>query len=180
MTPHVQQRPERIDDEAFLRSLYATTRADELAVTGWSDVQLSAFIDMQFEARQRDYSAHYLNAEKSILEAAGAPIGRLFLDRSTSEIRVVDIALVPEARGRGIATMLFEGIFEEARRKGALVSMHVEIFNPARRLYARLGFREVADVGPYKRIEWHPEDHSGREGSCELGEKSTGCRVPGL
>ena len=59
----------------------------------------------------------------------------------------MDIALLPEYRGRGIGTALLEELLVEADATGRRVTIHVERFNPARRLYERLGFVEAGDPG---------------------------------
>jgi ribosomal protein S18 acetylase RimI-like enzyme len=60
---------------------------------------------------------------------------------------IVDVALLPAHRGRGIGTALLTPILDEAERTGRAVSIHVARENPARRLYDRLGFVQVADQG---------------------------------
>ena len=88
-----------------------------------------------------------------ILEDAH-PIGRLYVDRRPDEIRLIDIALLPSHRGRGIGSELTGGLLAEADRADLPLRLHVEADNPARRLYQRLGFREVADHGVYRLFEW--------------------------
>ena len=85
------------------------------------------------------------------------PIGRLYIDRSEDEIRLIDIALLPEHRGKGIGGSLMRQTLDEARLAGKPVRIHVEHNNPARRLYDRLGFRPVEDQGVYDLLEWRPE-----------------------
>jgi predicted GNAT family acetyltransferase len=63
------------------------------------------------------------------------------------EIRIVDIALMPAHRSGGIGTMLLRRVFAEGDAAGKPVSIHVEVFNPARRLYERLGFVEKGAHG---------------------------------
>ena len=50
------------------------------------------------------------------------------------------------------------GIQREAAAAGKTLSIHVEKNNPARRLYDRLGFREINDVGVYLLMEWTQEN----------------------
>jgi ribosomal protein S18 acetylase RimI-like enzyme len=150
----VTLRAARPADEPFLREVYASTRAEELAVTDWSDEQKRAFCDHQFTAQDAHYRAHYPTAEFSIIEADGAPAGRLYVDRWTREIRIMDIALVPEFRGRGIGTRLLGELQEEARGVEKSLTIHVEKFNPALRLYERLGFRAKEDKDVYLLMEW--------------------------
>src|SRR5690242_8179053 len=95
-------RPATVADDAFLRAVYASTRGEELAQMAWTDEQKRAFTDMQFEAQDRHYREHYPTARFLIIEADGVPAGRLYVDRWTREIRIMDIALLPEHRRKGI------------------------------------------------------------------------------
>jgi ribosomal protein S18 acetylase RimI-like enzyme len=69
-------------------------------------------------------------------------------------LRVIDIALVPECRGQGIGTALIRSLMAEARAGGADVTLYVERFNPAFRLYTRLGFEPVEDGPVYALLRW--------------------------
>jgi GNAT superfamily N-acetyltransferase len=142
------------DDEQFLRAVYASTRAEELARVPWSDAQKRAFTDMQFAAQDADYRRHYPDAQYSIIEVQGEPAGRLYVDRCKKEIRIIDIALLPEHRRAGIGTKLLRALQGEARTAGKTLTIHVEKFNPALRLYQRLGFQQIEDKGVYLFLEW--------------------------
>lgn len=139
----VTLRPARPDD-AFLFALYAGTRADELAAWGWDAAQRDAFLVMQFRAQQRHYEAAWPRAEHRVVCLAGRPIGRLLVAREPDEIRLVDIALLPEHRGAGIGAGLIRGLLAEAARAGLPVRLHAARDSRARRLYERLGFVVVA------------------------------------
>jgi len=147
-------RPAIPEDEQFLRAVYAGTRAEELARVPWSDEQKRAFTDMQFAAQDADYRRNYPAAWYSIIEVQGVPAGRLYVDRCKKEIRIIDIALLPEHRRAGIGTRLLRALQDEARVAGKTLTIHVEKFNPARRLYHRLGFQQIEDKGVYLLLEW--------------------------
>jgi ribosomal protein S18 acetylase RimI-like enzyme len=83
----------------------------------------------------------------------GEPAGRLYVDRRDDEIRIVDIALLPEHRGHGIGTSLLGELLSEADAARKRVTIHVERLNPARRLYERLGFSVAEDKGIYLFLE---------------------------
>lgn len=144
------------EDLAFLRQLYGTTRADEMALVDWTTEQVEAFLSMQFEAQTRSWDEQFPAALFQIVEHDGEAIGRLYLDHRDDEIRVVDIALLPSHRGRGIGTALLAEVLDEAAAAGKAVRIHVEKNNPAMRLYRRLGFVTIADVGVYDLMEWNP------------------------
>ena len=83
-------------------------------------------------------------------------IGRLYLRRSHRELRIVDIALLPEFRGRGIGSRLLTAVLREAQSDDIPVRIHVENFNPAMKLYKRLGFRRESEDGVYHLMHWVP------------------------
>jgi len=151
-------RPIRSDDLPFLYTAYASTRLEELAPLGWSVEQQAAFLTQQFNAQHQYYQANYPGADFQIILVNDQPAGRLYVDRRAGEIRIVDIALLPEYRNSGIGSRLLRDLLAEATLAGKLVSIHVEKFNPALRLYERLGFSIVDDRGVYWFLEWQPQE----------------------
>ena len=147
-------RPVRDADADFLLRLYASTRADEMAVVDWSEAHKLEFLQMQFRAQCNHYAEHYAQASFDIIEQDGAAIGRLYLDTQPGELRIVDIALLTEFRGQGIGRHYLESIIERAREQGCSVTIHVEHNNPAMSLYRRLGFEKVEDKGVYWFMRW--------------------------
>jgi ribosomal protein S18 acetylase RimI-like enzyme len=127
-----------------------------MAIVPWSDDVKSAFLQMQFEAQTRHYDTSFPKAEFSIVEIDGERGGRLYLDRREDEIRIVDIALLPEFRGRGIGSELLRSVLLEAEQREMAVRIHVEHNNPALRLYERLNFSHVDSNGVYHLMEWTP------------------------
>jgi len=150
-------RPIREEDLEFLLRLYATTRADEMAmVTDWSDEQKEWFVRMQFQAQHAWYQEHYGDAQFDLVLMDGVPAGRLYVHRRPAEIRLVDISLTPELRGKGVGSALLRELIAEAEAAGKPLTIHVEKYNPAMRLYLRLGFKPIEDRGPYDLMEWRP------------------------
>ncbi len=149
-------RPATDDDLPFLCELYSSTRQEELAAVPWTEEEKRAFLKMQFEAQHVYYRQQFPQASFDVIVREGRAIGRLYVDRRSDEIRLVDIALTPEFRNRGIGGRLLDELLKEARRIGKPVRIHVEKFNPALRLYQRLGFRQLRDSGVYWLMEWKP------------------------
>ncbi len=149
-------RPVSSSDRDFLLHVYASTREGELAPLPWTNDERAAFIEQQFEAQDRHYRENYAGASLDVVECDGAPAGRLYVARWSDEIRIIDIALLPEFRGRGIGTRLLRGLLDEAARTRRRLSIHVEKHNPALRLYSRLGFAPIADRGVYLLMEATP------------------------
>lgn len=154
------------DDRAALLAVYASTRADELALTDWTEAQRQAFVTLQFDAQWRHYMLHHPQSVCQAIvlgdAAAGGPgadrvVGRLWVDRSAGHLHVLDIALLPEVRGQGIGTLLLRQLMAEAASQARPLTISVEIHNPARHLYGRLGFQPQGEVqGIYQRMAWHP------------------------
>jgi len=157
-------RPETDADIPFLKQLYNSTRWEELAVVDWSEAQKLAFLEQQFAAQRHHYLTHFSDGVFDVLEAPEGPAGRLYLHRQPKSLLIVDIALLPEWRRRGIGTAVIEEIFAEGRLLGKAVEISVEKFNPAQRLYERLGFREYSEDGPYRFLQWEPGTASAKGG----------------
>jgi ribosomal protein S18 acetylase RimI-like enzyme len=145
----VSYRPMADDDLPFVAELYASTRREEVAHTGWPAEMQEAFLRQQHEAQHSHYSLHFADAEWLIVERGGEPIGRLYLHEHPDHFHVIDISLAPASRGQGIGGSILRDILGEARALGKSVTIHVEKFNPARRLYERLGFEPAEDLGVY-------------------------------
>jgi ribosomal protein S18 acetylase RimI-like enzyme len=144
-------------DLPFLERVYGSTREAELAQTDWSDVQKAQFIAFQFHAQHQHYTTHYHGAQFFVIERDGIPVGRLYLHWREDELRIVDIALLPDARGAGIGGSLLGALMAQAAAQGKGVSIHVEQMNPAMRLYERLGFRRIGEHGIYHLMQWRPD-----------------------
>ena len=83
----------------------------------------------------------------------GRPAGRLYVDRRVDEIRIVDIALLPDHRAMGVGTLLIRRILDEGNATSRPVTIHVERGNRARALYERLGFEQIGTTGVYDLLE---------------------------
>jgi ribosomal protein S18 acetylase RimI-like enzyme len=149
-------RPETEADVEFLAALYASTRAEEMQMVDWSDEVKTAFLRSQFDAQSEHYKQHYSAAEYWVIEHDGVPAGRLYLHYQPKDLRIVDIALMPEYRRRGIGRAILSQLLADAQASGRNVSLHVERNNPALALYYDLGFKEISEYGYYYLLEWQP------------------------
>jgi ribosomal protein S18 acetylase RimI-like enzyme len=147
-------RPAVAEDLDFLYQVYASTRQEELAVTGWPAAQIEQFLRMQFDTQHRYYHDHFPGAAYELILWEDRPAGRLYLDRAPGEIGIIDIALLPDFRNRGIGSILLNAILAEATLAGKPVRIYVEQFNRALKLYERLGFRKIGTAGVYFHMEW--------------------------
>ena len=142
-------------DDSFLLSVYASTRAQELAQVQWETGQREAFVKWQFEMQRREYDARFPDADYNVIEIDGQPVGRIWIGRSNNEIRLLDIALLPDFQNRGAGTLLLMDLIDEARSNGKRLRHMVFVLNDdADRFYERLGFVVIEDMGGYKHMEW--------------------------
>jgi ribosomal protein S18 acetylase RimI-like enzyme len=151
-------RPVAPTDQDFLFEVYASTRRDEVSAWGWDVAQQDAFLRMQFTAQQRSYDMHDANTSHDIILMDGEPIGRLLVARTSSEIHLVDIALLLAKRGGGSGTAIIRNLLDEGEIKGLPVRLEVLKDNPAALLYERLGFVKTGESGMHIQME--------RQASC--------------
>jgi ribosomal protein S18 acetylase RimI-like enzyme len=157
LDPRITLRPIGPEDMDLLLRVYRSTREEELAmIVDWTAEMKAAFIRQQFNAQHVWYQEHYEGASFDVILVDGVPAGRLYVHRRPKEIRLVDIALLPELRKGGIGTSLLRDLLAEGDEARKPVTIHVEIYNPAMRLYERLGFRPIEDRGVYRLMERSP------------------------
>lgn len=151
----IAYRPMTDSDMPFVAALYASTRAEEVASTGWPPETQQAFLQQQHVAQHDHYFTVYPHGEWLIVERAGEAIGRLYLADQGHELHLIDISLVAAERGKGLGSAILDDLLADARARGKGIELYVELFNPARNLYRRLGFARVDDNGLYERMVWN-------------------------
>jgi ribosomal protein S18 acetylase RimI-like enzyme len=142
------------DDQEFLFRVYASTRAEEVSQWGWGAAQKDVFLRMQHNARRSSYAAEYPDAQEYLIVDGGAPIGSMFVNRTADEIRLVDISVLTENRGKGIGARLLKELKSECKRGGMPLRLSVLRGNRAIGLYERLGFRVTHEDQMYIEMEW--------------------------
>jgi ribosomal protein S18 acetylase RimI-like enzyme len=155
-TAAVTLRPTTESDRELLLEVYASTRVEELDQVLWLPGAREAFVEMQFAAQDHEYRRLNPQGSFDVIEVEGEPAGRLYVDRRPGDLRIIDIALLPAYRGRGVGRGLIEELQQQAAAEGRIVSIHVEAHNRAAGLYERLGFVVAEDLGVYRRMEWTP------------------------
>ena len=154
----LQLRAACAGDIAFERALFETARPDSALLAGvLPDAARKVFLDHQFQFQTIHYARAHPEAVRLIVLAEHMPIGRLIVDCGESGWSLVDVALLPSWRGEGIGSLLLRGVLDAATRAGApRIALTVEFTNPARRLYARLGFSVIEEAVPDVAMEWQP------------------------
>jgi ribosomal protein S18 acetylase RimI-like enzyme len=149
-------RPITDEDIAFLYQVYASTRAEEMAMTGWNAEQVEEFLWMQFRLQHTQYLHNYKNASFEIILYEKEQIGRLYVDRRENEIRIIDLSLLPGFRRLGIGTKIIKNLMAEADEKCLPLNLHVLQNNPAKSLYEKLGFKKTGEFGFHFLMERAP------------------------
>lgn len=162
---HILLRPERPDDEPFLRAVFASTREAELALLAWDPAMQAAFLDVQYRARVHSYRTSFPHSSSCVVLVDGEPAGALWTDVSAARVTLVDIAILPAFRGSGIGSSLLRGVADEADRRRLPVRLHVLPASPAFRLYERLGFVPAAERAGHLMMERAPVRAAGRDRS---------------
>jgi ribosomal protein S18 acetylase RimI-like enzyme len=155
-TSNITLRPAGPSDYDFLLDVYASTRADEMAIVPWTDEQRLAFVKSQFSLQQDHYSKKYPTANHDIILSHGKQVGRLYVASLEKEIRIVDITLLPAERNVGIGSYLLKQLIHQARHESKVTTIYVEVYNPSLSLFKRLGFTASQQDGFHLLMELTP------------------------
>jgi ribosomal protein S18 acetylase RimI-like enzyme len=151
-------------DRAFLQALFASFRAEEMALIPWPQPQKDAFLAEQFRLQHHHFVSYFSGADFWIVQRSrrageSSPVGRFYLDRTTPLWRVIDIGFLPEARGQGFGSALLGWAQASALEANAAgVDLHVLLTNTrAQMLYRSLGFQAEGEAeGYHQRMVWLP------------------------
>ena len=138
---NVTRRAVQDSDEALLRALYATTRKFELNQVPFTPEQKQAFLAMQFDAQRKHYSANYPQGVHEVICADNNPVGRVWTAVLEDELRIMDITLLPEWRGRGVGAAVLRELIAQSEALSKPLRVWVEIWNPSQGIFQHLGFQ---------------------------------------
>src|ERR1700682_5902433 len=158
------------EDESLLFELYASTRAQEMALVSWDEGQRKALLTMQYSAQDSHYRERFPDAKFSVILRDDLPVGRFYVLRDKHEIHILDITILHAARNGGIGTSLLSELLTEAAESGKRILIHVETLNPSVRLFERLGFKSIAVEGFNFLMEWRPENEAMAAGAKKSAE----------
>ncbi|CAA7624974.1 GNAT family N-acetyltransferase [Magnetospirillum sp. UT-4] len=155
MPPAFRLRPETPADEAFVGALLADMKAAEFAPLGLSPDQLAPLLEMQVRVYRAGLAADFPDARRHMVTLDdGTAAGYLAVADTGTALHVVQIMVAPPLRRHGLGIALLATVLDEAAARGLPVRLRVAPLNPARRLYTRLGFREVGLDGPTLTMQW--------------------------
>jgi ribosomal protein S18 acetylase RimI-like enzyme len=150
----IKLRPVTPEDDAFLFSVYASTRAEEMKQVPWSAEQKEMFLRMQYTAQKQHYAAAFPQASHDVIYSGETAVGRLYVNRDAERLNILDITVLPQYRGRGTGEALLRRLMEEAGASGKAIMIYVESFNPSLRLFERLGFQKEREEGFQFLMKW--------------------------
>jgi GNAT superfamily N-acetyltransferase len=139
----ISQRAATLDDIEWLEPFYESIMRPyyvELDLT-WDDTKFREYFDPQ---------------STKIVQADGIDIGLLQVRDRADCIYLGDIQLDREYRNKGIGTNLIESVIRSAVIVNKPVRLRVLQGNPAKRLYLRLGFKEVEKLDNCDVLECKP------------------------
>lgn len=145
-------------DIPFLKKIYFSTREEELKqVNHWTESMKEVFLTHQFDAQHEYYQKNYVDANFLVIEKDKEIIGRLYYKEGfEGTIRIIDIAILPKFQNQGLGTSILKDVIEHAKVIEQPITIHVETFNPAMKLYKRLGFQKISETnGVYHLLQWN-------------------------
>jgi GNAT superfamily N-acetyltransferase len=142
-------------EEAFSYLLFACTRAADMALMPVSQQDKEFLLQVQFRSMNETYRRSFPNARYDIIELDRWPIGRIVSEVQLDCIYFIDFALLPQAQGLGIGTIVLAAALEEARQLGLPARLRSFSHNwAAQRLYDQLGLTVVAEEPLQLVLEW--------------------------
>jgi RimJ/RimL family protein N-acetyltransferase len=153
----VTLRPEQAEDAGFLLALFRSHVPRELAALPVDAAVRESLVRMQFNAQAASYRAQFPAARFDIVERDGIPIGRIVIDAGTETGCIVDFALMPGVRGRGLGVAILDAVLRHLAPLGRPVRCKVLTHNtPSLRMCQRVGFRRIGGEPPFLQLEWRP------------------------
>lgn len=149
----VQTIPVCSEDDAFLFDLYADSRSSEMQAWGWDKAMIRSFLQMQWNAQKLSYALQYPDSKQFLVVTEKVTVGRIIVCQTDKEIRLVDLTIISAYRNRGIGTSLLQQLQNKAFSTCLPLRLSVLKTNPAKALYARLGFRLIGENDIYDFME---------------------------
>ncbi len=136
-------RPVTEQDAPFLLSLYAETRAVEMAMVPWTDDQKHGFVEAQFNAQNEHYREHFPDATFDVIVSEGQSVGRLYVLRNAEQIRILDIHVQDPDRAKGVGGYFIDALTAESHAANKPLRIYLEINNPYMPAFERRGFVSI-------------------------------------
>lgn len=151
----LSMRPATSADQGFLQTLYRDSRPD-LQFIEDRDLR-EHIIEQQYHVLDVGAGTNYPNAMHFIIEKTATCIGSIIIDFGHNEVRLVYLAMIPAARGKGYGKDVLRGMQQAAERVRCPLAVVVWRNNPqAKQVYLDLGFRVEESQPAAERMIWYP------------------------
>jgi ribosomal protein S18 acetylase RimI-like enzyme len=147
------------DHEEFVLALFASHKLLELGAQNWPKAMQKQISEMQFNAFEVSIKKEYPGAHDSLISVDSELAGRIIVNETEDNIRIINLSLLPAFRNKGIGTKLIKDVISEASIKKKPVYFDVDKHNPAISLYIRLGFNVVKDNEVSYTMAYKAENH---------------------
>ena len=147
-------RPARTDDEEFLNRLFYSVYLEKLQLVALSAEEKKTLVELMYQSFTRHYNSVAPASDDRLVLLDNESIGRMILLHLREEIRLADLAILPQYRCRGIGSALIGQLQTESTMSKRPIRLQVARFDRALRLYQRLGFYKIDVAGPYLHLEW--------------------------
>ncbi len=156
------------DDEAFCFDLFVATRRGAFGAVPLSDEALRRLLGLQYEAHSRSLGAVSSGATRDfIIEQSGRPVGRLVYRDEADCTHLAEIALLPDAQGRGIGSAVIDRLKACAAGSGKPLRLYCDRYSPAAGFYLKAGFSAVGETTTDFLMEWVGPDPQEKETAME-------------
>lgn len=152
----IELRPATADDEDFLRTVYKSSRGEDLRGLGWDEDRIDEFLEMQYQAQRTFDQGDQADATDEVILYAGNPVGRLLVSSNKDEVRCADLALLPEFRNRGLGAFILRRLQRQAGATNKPLRLQVLRFSRAVKFFERVGFICASETGTHFQMEWTP------------------------
>ncbi len=153
MLDSVFLRPVQPVDEDFLFEIFEQSREEEFGLSHWSAGEKDCFLRWQFQLRKTSFKSQFPASTQWIVLTDQRPVGCYEVQIDQVEIRLIDLTLLIQERGKGIGTVLLQRLIEQSIKTDKPIRLHVEQTNRALHWYLRLGFRPFGQNGIYVALE---------------------------
>jgi ribosomal protein S18 acetylase RimI-like enzyme len=147
-------RPARADDEEFLFRLFSTVYGEKLQPVLLDAEEKNRLLGLMYQGFTQHYNSLAGASDDRLVLLDNQSIGRMILIQMREEIRLAELAILPQYRSRGIGSALVSQVQTESRMSKRPVRLQVARFDRVLRLYERLGFHRISAAGPYLHLEW--------------------------
>lgn len=137
-------------DKQDIFEIFLNSRPDMLSLISYGNQNENVILS-QFDLSQRYVDIRELDT-RYIIVYENRTIGTLYLRINEKKIEVVSFAILPLFRNKGIGTYLLNEIINKYSDEFEIRLNVAWYNNEALKLYLRLGFEEIEDLGVYKEL----------------------------